>query len=37
MENIKIDCLAAFLYPIPMGLVGSVVEGNGPFDILTKA
>jgi flavin reductase (DIM6/NTAB) family NADH-FMN oxidoreductase RutF len=31
MEKIKIDCGAAFLYPMPMVLVGSVVEGKANF------
>jgi flavin reductase (DIM6/NTAB) family NADH-FMN oxidoreductase RutF len=31
MEKIKIDSGAAFLYPMPMVLVGSVVEGKANF------
>jgi flavin reductase (DIM6/NTAB) family NADH-FMN oxidoreductase RutF len=31
MNKIKIDCSAAFLYPMPMVLVGSVVEGRANF------
>ena len=31
MEKIKIDCGAAFLFPMPMVLVGSVVEGKANF------
>lgn len=31
MEKIKIDNSAAFLYPMPMVLVGSVVEGKSNF------
>jgi flavin reductase (DIM6/NTAB) family NADH-FMN oxidoreductase RutF len=31
MERIKIDNGAAFLYPMPMVLVGSVVEGKANF------
>lgn len=31
MDKIKIDSSAAFLYPMPMVLVGSVVEGKSNF------
>jgi len=31
MNKIKIDCNAALLYPMPMVLVGSVVEGKANF------
>jgi hypothetical protein len=31
MKKIKIDCGAAFLYPMPMVLVGSVVAGKANF------
>jgi len=31
MDKIKIDSGAAFLYPMPMVLVGSVVEGKANF------
>ncbi len=31
MKKIKIDCAAAFLYPMPMVLVGSVAEGKANF------
>jgi flavin reductase (DIM6/NTAB) family NADH-FMN oxidoreductase RutF len=31
MSKIKLDIGAAFLYPMPMVLVGSVVEGKANF------
>jgi len=31
MDKIKIDTGAAFLYPMPMVLVGSVVDGKANF------
>jgi len=31
MNKVKIDSVAAFLYPMPMVLVGSVVEGKANF------
>jgi len=31
MNKIKIDCSAAFLYPMPMVLIGSVFEGRANF------